>query len=779
MRTTFCTFLLLFAFIHHALPQNQFIKEYRFPQKITIADGNPSSPNASVFIYKLAEGNGKTPRSTSFTIEFDQQLLVNTREVNHVFKISSGSLRLKGDIEYRGFDMSNELIPASLDYHLRLKKRNGIFRDVPVSVSVIEGKPENGSYNNPDSVNEFNNYDLVNHVFRFGNSNAFENKIKIINNYFAQIGVLDQGFALLQTVQPEQVDNFRNNQRNLVLAEKYLSDTEAMRFENSLPLSNDDPGRMLDKINTYKTVLFQKRAAMELVWSTLHMNFYDRGVYQLKRNNLPRAREFFLWSLEVNPLFSPSLLQLAIIDFKTGDLHETVCKADDILYSLPTDPETRGMTFSLLEDVYLTYLERGRQHTTRKDFRKALDDLESAKRICNKYTQVRCSEELTESFAAAKKGIYDEYLDEARDFVILNDLNRAERSAGDAIQFQMENRTYLKDASEAQAVLKGIRQKRYDLLLIKAHRFTDQKMYDAALSSYQIADSLFVTQELTEGKDVRKHILLAARPRSIELLYEGEGHVKNNDLKAARSCYRRSNDLQLKYGLQTDPDIVKHTASLRKSIFTQECINVQQYADSCYNKGQFFEIDGKYLEANSAYASGISIITANNECAISKDSLESALLQIRNAVTYLELMQQVRKDQDNGSYQNAIDNFINASTYFQEMNVQRYGFNHDPDVYRFIREKGSLGLINYSGDWYREKGELDNSLAMYKLLLDRNYDARFLSGSLYKLGQKVGQKDKPLNPGSRWKDLVKQYTGGDKKLNRFKKGYKKGYKKGG
>ncbi|MBL0097829.1 MAG: hypothetical protein IPP46_16030 [Bacteroidetes bacterium] len=113
----------------------------------------------------------------------------------------------------------------------------------------------------------------------------------------------------------------------------------------------------------------------------------------------------------------------------------------------------------MLEDVYHTYLERGRQHTTRKDFRKALDDLESAKRICNKYTQVRCSEELTEGFAAAKKGIYNEYIDEARDFIILNDLNRAERSAGDAIQFQMENKTYLRDASEAQAVLKGIRQK--------------------------------------------------------------------------------------------------------------------------------------------------------------------------------------------------------------------------------------------------------------------------------------------------------------------------------
>lgn len=775
MRTTLGTFSLLLLFAMKAISQNIFIREFRFPQKVTVSDGSPSSPNAAVIIQKLAEGNGKTPRSTSFTIEFEQLLQVNTRERNHVFKITSGKLLLKGDINFRGFDMANELVPSELKYLLRLKRPNGSSRDIPLSVFIQNGTPETASFDNPDSINEFSNYDLVNHSVRYGNANVFENKIKLINLYYSQLVILDQGFVTLQMVNPDLVDNFRNNQKNLLLAEKILNETESLHFENNLPLSTNDPGRLMEKISTYKGLFLKKRAAMDYIWNTLHLNFFERGIYQLRKNNLQRAREFFLWSLEVNPLFAPALLQLAIIDFKTGDLHEAICKADDILYGLPSDPETRISTFSLLNDVYLTYIERGQQDIKKNNFRKALDEFESAKRICNKYTQVQCSEELGQGISGAKKGIYDEFLDEARDFIILDELDRAETVTREAINFQIDNRSDLKDASEAQAVLKGIRQKRYDQLLIKAMRLTDQKMYDAALSTFQKADSLLVSQDLNEGKDVRKSVLSAARPRIIELLYEGENYVKTNNLNAAISRYRWSNDLQMKYGLQNESDIIKHTQSLRKNIFTQECINVQQFADSCYNTGQLLEADEKYLEANYAYEAGLSSIRLKSDCAISTDSLESAMLQIRNAVTYLDLMKQVNHDQENGSYQNAIENFQKASRYFQDMNVQRYGLLHDPDLYRFIREKGTSGLINYSGDWYREKGELDHALSMYKLLLDRNYDFRFLSGSLYKLGMKTGAKDKPLNPGSKWKDLVKQYTGGDKRLKRFSKGYKAGF----
>jgi hypothetical protein len=51
-----------------------------------------------------------------------------------------------------------------------------------------------------------------------------------------------------------------------------------------------------------------------------------------------------------------------------------------------------------------------------------------------------------------------------------------------------------------------------------------------------------------------------------------------------------------------------------------------------------------------------------------------------------------------------------------------------------------------------------------------------MEGSLYRLGLNLGQRDKQLNPGSSWKDLVSIYTEGDKKLKRLRAGYKKGFK---
>ena len=285
------------------------------------------------------------------------------------------------------------------------------------------------------------------------------------------------------------------------------------------------------------------------------------------------------------------------------------------------------------------------------------------------------------------------------------------------------------------------------------------------------------TQGLIEAKDIRKYILSAARPRVIELLYEGEAYVRSNQLNEAKERFKRSFDLQVKYNLVKEKDINKHTESLRKDIFSRQCINTQNTVDSAYNEGQAHESDGQYLAADKAYEIGIKAANAFPECSIQIDSLESALLGIRPAVTYLELMQRITTDQENGNYQSAIDNFQHASKYFSDMKVSAFGLNHDPDIFKFIREKGNNGLINYAGDWYREKGELENSLSMYKLLIERNYDVKFLEGALYKLGLRLGSRDKLHNPGSSWKDLVSQYTGGDKKLKRLAKGYKAGFKK--
>ncbi|MBL7924554.1 MAG: hypothetical protein JNL88_10185 [Bacteroidia bacterium] len=770
----------VFAFLafYHASAQNNFISEYRFNQKIIIADGSPSSPDAYPYIKDLAEGNGKSPRSTSFTIEFEQVLNVITREPRFVYKIESGALRLKGDIRYKGFDVSEYLLPAELKFSLRQKNRNGSFRDFPLTVAVENGRPEKASHNDPDSTGTgFTNYELVNHVFRFRSNNAFEARIKRINEYYSATQSLDRGYLLLQTVYPGNVENFRNNQRNLLEAERVLRSTEQMQFESDLPLGVQDPAKLKEKISIYRNLLAQKRIEMDHIWSTLHLTFFDKGMYFLQRNNMGRAQEYLIWSLEVNPLFAPALLQLAEIDFRRGDLHESTCKADDILYNMPVDPETRSLTIDLLSDVYAAYLERGKSQYKRRNFKKALDEYESAGMICEKYNRVPCTEALYNGIREVKLAIYKEFLDEARDFLVLNDFDRAEDATEAAIRFQQENRKYIADGQEGQAVLKGIQQKRYDYSVMKARKLSDQKMYDAALAEFGYSDSLLSTHQLLEARDIRSAIVNAAKPRAFELLYEGEAYVKSNQLPSARDRYKRAGELMSRHGMNGDKDLQRVSESLRKSIFTQQCLNAQAAFDSLYNVGQDSEPDGNYQEADKAYEKALGVAAANKDCEIFTDSVQSARMGIRPAVTFLDLMDQVKADQQNGRYQAAIDHFQDASRYFQERKVSAFGILHDPDLYRFIREKGNGGLISYAGDWYRERGELESSLNLYKLLLSRNYDARMLEGSLYKLGMRFGERDQKLNPGSSWKLLVKEYTGGEKKMRKFSKGFKAGFKK--
>ncbi|MBK9638498.1 MAG: hypothetical protein IPO63_12065 [Bacteroidetes bacterium] len=767
---------LLFLFLGLQLQaQNKFITEYRYDQKVTISDGGNS--NAGPLIKILAEGNGKSPRSTFYYLSFGQLMKVITREPKFVYIIESESMRLSGDVNYKGFDVSDYLLPAEAKFALRQKAKSGLFWDRPLAAKVDTGKIALASYNDTDTISpQYTGFDLINFEFKFGSTADLVAQVKIINNYYEAIADLDRAFGMLQGLNPYAYENFRNNQKNLMESETFLRQAQNANYHLKLPLQAKDPGKMLEKINIVQNILNLKKAEFGQVLSTLHLTFFDKGLGFIRNKNFNKAQEYFLWSLEVNPMFTPALFQLAFIDFNQGNLHEAVCKSDDILHNMPVDPETKDFTFDLLKEIYLVYIQQGDVAYSKNKFRKAIDEYESARSICEKYNGVPCGEELSRGMSLAKSGIYKEYLEEAREFVIINEFSQAENITQTAIQFQNNNKKYIPDGTEASNLMGAIRQKKYDYIVSQAIQLTDQKMYDGALEKLEEADRLAELHHLKPNKDFRTLTYNAARPRTLEFIFEGFGYVKNNNLSVAREKYTMAIDAQKNYFLLEDKEINKQLESLRKSIFTQQCINAQFSVDSAYNKGQDEEAEMNYLAANSCYEHGVSVASTNRECAINIDSLESAILNIRTAVTYLELMKEVRNDEIKGRFQLSMDNYEKATKYYLEFKVNNYGLDHDPDLFAFIKNKGSNGMLNYAASRYREQNELDHSLTLYKLLIDRNYDISLIEGSLYKLGFQLGQTDKKLNPGSSWRELVKVYTNDNKKLKRLRKGYKKGFK---
>ncbi|MFN0188954.1 MAG: hypothetical protein ACKVQV_09650 [Bacteroidia bacterium] len=770
------TLTLLFIFLGFQLQaQNKFIKEYRYEQKVTISDGGNS--NAGPFIKILAEGNGKSIRSTFYYLSFGQVMKVITREPKFVYNIESESMHLSGDINYKGFDVSDYLLPAEAKFALRQKAKSGLFWDRPLSAKVDTGKIGLASYNDIDTISpQYTSFDLINFEFKFGNTSQLEKKVARINSYYSTISDLDRAFGLAQGVNPYSFENFRNNQRNLVEAENILKSAFDAKHENHLPLNALDPGKYLEKRTILNNLLVSKRVEFNQVLSTLHLTFFDKGLSFIRNKNYSKAQEYFLWALEVNPMFTQALFQLAFIDFTHGNLHEAVCKSDDILYNMPVDRETKDFTFDLLKEIYFVYIQQGDNAYSKKKYLKAIDEYESARSICEKYNGVPCSEELNRGMSLAKAGIYKEYLDEARELVIVNEFSRAEIITQTAIQFQQNNKKYISDGTEASNLMEAIRQKKYDFTISQAIRLTDQKMYDSALEKLEEADRLAELHHLKPNKDFRTFTFNAARPRTLEFIFEGGSYVKSNNLAAARTKFSMATDAQQKYFLMEDKEINKQLETLRKSIFTQQCINAQVSVDSAYNKGQDVEAEMNYLAANASYEYGVSVANNNRECVINIDSLESAIRNIRIAVTYLELMKDVRNDEIKGRFQLSMDNYEKATKYYLEFKVNSFGLDHDPDLFAFIKNKGSNGMLNYAASRYREQNELDHSLTLYKVLIDRNYDLEMIEGSLYKLGFQLGQTDKKLNPGSSWRELVKVYTNDNKKLKRLCKGYKKGFR---
>ncbi len=736
--------------------------------------------DARDILRELAIGNNKPPRNASFAIDFTQIIKANFREPNIPVSIANDVMNLSGDIFYKGFDVSAFLYPSSFSCTGHLASKSGSTKDFPLNASIKANKADNMSFAFEDTNRIFKSITILNQKFKYYDAaiRNFNDRIRIINEYYGAAVQLDNSYALLQSINLNDAENWKAIKQKIEDAEAKITTIDNKHYPQLLSIQENDPANVNHKLSECKNFVAATRSRFNYMINNLHFIFYEKGNTFLMKKNIAKAEQYYLWSLEVNPLFAPSLLQIAILNYHRNELRETICKADDILYNLHPDPETKERTYDLIRDVYDTHIDKANyQLQQRKDYYKAVDEFEEARRICEKYNTVRCDEALFNGIIAAKTGIYRDHLEKSRLYVQSGDLVKADKAVDNAIQYQLANSREIIDNSEALAIRKGINQKLYDNKITIAKNFTEQKQYDDALKAFEDADQLKYQYELNASADIKERKLDAARPRIAELIYEGESFVKLNDLKSASDRLKSATTLQMKYDLTTDKDIIKHKEQLRKRIYTQECINTEEQIAGLTKEGDFQKDKSNYLEASSSYTQAISLSKEFKDCAIDITAIEASELEIRPAATYLTFMRDMKLKMENGDYHECLNLYSKATKFYSEKNIADFGIDHEPDEYRFIRDKGSNGLINYAADMYREQNELDKALILSKLLLSRNYDVKFIEGSLYTLGYKLGEREKLQNPKGKWKTLLKQYSAGDKKLRRLEKGFSKGYRK--
>jgi predicted Zn-dependent protease len=236
-----------------------------------------------------------------------------------------------------------------------------------------------------------------------------------------------------------------------------------------------------------------------------------------------------------------------------------------------------------------------------------------------------------------------------------------------------------------------------------------------------------------------------------------------------------ANELQVKYELTNDKELNKLKEQLRAKISTQECINAQKEITALFNSGMQKKSSNQLLEASNDFNNALDISRQFNNCGIDVTQIESNELEIRPAATYLGMMRDFKDKEYKRQFSDCISIYNNATNYFNTRNIASFGINHEPDYYTYVSSNGSNGLMQYAAETYTSQNELEKALTLFKLLLAKNVDDKIIEGSLYELGFKFGKREALNNPGSKAKNLVKQYTSDDKNLKRFEKGFAKGY----
>ncbi len=770
-------FLLLIQAIH-ANAQRPFVKEEKVRQQVVIKY-SLSANNTNGIITSLAEGNSKPQRNAQFTIAVDQTMLTGTREPLQQTSIVSEAITVSGDVHYKGFDVSNHLLPSQVRFIIKTWNGNNLLSSVSFNnVNVHNNKPDKKESVYNDSLGSVTHHTIENFLPVYSSNDIiqFNERVNLIKQYYTDAAALTANINLLQSINPHDIDHFNIQRQKLSDANHITSAIENKNYNNQLSLQAFDPAKMLNNLSYFHSQAAIVQHDLDMVFSTLYLAYYDRGMDLLSHGNTIGAVNYFQQSLAAHPGFAPALLQLALIDYRNNNFNAVVAKADDILFRFNPDPDTRRLTYQLLGDLHESLLDKAAQQINDKDYHKALEFYDNAKSICDKYSNVRCSDELFKGIRTAKNGIYNDYLKDAQRFLDKKQFDKAEQSITDAIKYQRNNNNDINDDSAARKILKEITRERYLTKIEEGKQALATKQYESALNAFDTATQMETDYGFSPNAELPSLKTNAARPLILIKLDMGDSLVNNNKLPEARNIIRTIADMQAKYSLATEKIFNKRLEELRKKMFSQQCENAQREFDEIYLHAKDALLIPDYVKADDLFIRAEKVNADNKDCGVNMRQIVKEHSAIIPAATYLKKIAQVNVLQKEGDYRTAEITYNEATKYYSDNNVSSFNISHE-SFYDYLLYKANNGFLYYEGEQYTSRDELDKALNIFRLLISRNYDYRQLKGSLYQLGIKVGKKDKLEHPGETFsKDYVREYTNRDRKMKYFEKGYKKGWK---
>jgi len=518
---------------------------------------SPQSENATTnyFIREIAKYNLTSLYNTSFTFQYTvNNSIQNSAPNTCTITVDLIGQKCTGDVFYKGFDISDVLMPQKADFNVILVCENNY-----VDNRRFEGikLDENGSckmeydFDVPDESQKFS---LKFEKIKFYSTNEaekrFDDRIAQIDDYYASVALMDQ---ILNEF--TDIETRRNSLIDLYL---YLRELERLYvivsnepFIRNLDISNNDFAGYFQKLASFKNQLVRYTEYFEiLLKSTDKVCFYS-SLNQTAGVFVKTASMIIMHSQTVTHSQSNYIYNLGLIDYSSvmikrfkKDMKRIISKTD-----LAGNADYLIERFS--NEVYDSFIREASNLINDQNYLAALGMLHNAQRFYNSTKNTGIPTELTILISRANYGIYDSYLLLINKAIDLGNYELAGNYIAKAKSFRDENRRSI----IVDDYLTGVSEKLILLYITRGNQLNQNEEFQNAVECFERAG--LICQKIKRFNyqyDIDHGLICSRNGLYNNLLRQAETEVTNENYSGAKILVDKANELFILHPAQIIPD---------------------------------------------------------------------------------------------------------------------------------------------------------------------------------------------------------------------------------
>ncbi|MCC6252063.1 MAG: hypothetical protein IT238_06330 [Bacteroidia bacterium] len=744
---------------------------YTFQYNLNKLQGSPEITNQ--ILNKISQATGKPTYLVNYAISFNQTLeLLNSNNFLTI-QVSNNILSATGDINYRNFYIGDLLFPSALNIMLNITDERGMILRT-LQISNINRANNYNTFFNTGLIplgNQKLSVQLVNMIAYYDGQtiNDFNYRTSLIDDYYGSSMILDNAQSRLSSIVFISPDNVEATTIALQQVENDINIIEAKNYINLLQLSQQDPINLAGRIASLRNILAQKRMSVNMAYSALDSYYYNKGMEAYMNKDNALALTWCGKSLAVNPLFAPAGYLMSQVMFDNNQVLDADLKLREVWFKMSPDPSIYNKSLILFKNIYNEYLDNADKKYQSGHYNESIQEYERAQKLCNEIRGLICTENLNIGLGKNRQKIYDGLMADAIKLAESGNNNEAYIKFNQAKNYAKDNKSYIQDKSMEEKADKSLKLNDYKTAINDAKEYYKNKNYNAALASFESAHDLENKYNYSpslipldiEQKNAREVIMI-----KVNDINELASKNKWDDTKTIMA---KVEEMQSFYKLQNDSEINNSLAKVKSQLKEATCVDIQKKLNSYYETAKDAKGGNNYIIADENYEKYINTANENPDCNINTTMMAEEKMQILPAATYQRLINKIIDLQMNGQYKEAVGKYKEAMAYYSQYEISKFNI-HKKSLKEFALNNFKNAALEYVANTMRNDGQIDDAFELYKALINRNYPEGYINTALLDLGKSFGARDKAANVTD-FKSKVTEYTGGNKKLKFFQKGY--------